>query len=95
VGVPSSVLVAQQVDFGCRVTGYLCCTEFEPPCLVGLVFHDARGRFREGARIRTSSIQQVFLSKGYLLCRTRSGSTYVVVHWLNENGDISSNRVLH
>lgn len=56
MGVPSSVLVAQRVDFGCPITGYLCCSEFKPPVLTGFVFNDARRRFRQGAHIRTSAI---------------------------------------
>jgi hypothetical protein len=95
VGVPSSVLVAQRVDFGCPITGYLCCTEFRPPVLTGFVFNDARRRFQQGAHIRTSAIQKVFLSDGYLLCQTLSGSTYVVVHWQHENGEMPLERVLH
>lgn len=86
MGIPRSISDAQKIDFGVPVTGYLCCAEFKPPCLIGIVFTDERGRFRDGGKIRTSRIEKVFVLKEYLVCETLSGSRYVVCHWLYENG---------
>jgi len=95
MAVPRSILDAQNVDFGVQVTGYLCCAEFKPPCMVGIVFTDKRGRFADGGKIRTSKIEKVFQLKGYLLCETYSGSRYVICHWWHENGAVPVVDVLH
>lgn len=93
--VPRSVFDAQNVDFGIQVTGYLCCAEYEGPCIVGIVFADARGRFADGKKIRTSRIGRVFQIGGYLLCETHSGSRYVICHWWYENGAAPLINMIH
>lgn len=95
MAIPRSILDAQNIDFGVNVTGYLCCTEFQPPCLIGIVFTDARGRFADGRRIRTSKIEKVFQLQGYLLCETFSGSRYVICHWWHENGTVPVVNMIH
>jgi hypothetical protein len=35
MALPQCVIDARKIDFGVQITGYLCCAEFEPPCVVG------------------------------------------------------------
>lgn len=93
--LPHLVLDARKIDFGWPVTGYLCRVELQPPCLVGAVFCDARGRFEDGAFIRTSALGRVFQSENHLLFETLSGSRYVVCDWLDECGALEAIRVFH
>lgn len=83
---PKCVIDAKKIDFGVLVTGYLCCAKFQPPCLTGIVFSEARGRFADGRTIRTSQIERVYPLMGYQLCETYSGSRYVICHWWYEIG---------
>ena len=80
------MLKAREIDFGVRITGYLCCAEIQPPCMTGIVFFETRGRFEDGRSIRTSSAQRVFELAGYQLCETSNGSRYVICLWLHESG---------
>jgi len=48
MALPTCVLDAKKIDFGVQVTGYLCCAEFQPPCVIGVVFSESRGRFTDG-----------------------------------------------
>ena len=48
MALPQCVIDARKIDFGIQITGYLCCAEFEPPCVVGVVFCETRGRFVDG-----------------------------------------------
>jgi hypothetical protein len=92
---PQCVLDAQKIDFGVPVTGYLCCAEFQPPCVTGVVFSEARGRFADGKSIRTSLIERVFQRMGYQLCETYNGSRYVICHWWYENGAVPLFNMIH
>mgnify|MGYP003407703025 FL=1 len=95
MGFPKSVLEAKEIDFGVRITGYLCCAEIQPPCMTGVVFSETRGRFADGRRIRTSKIERVFELKGYRLCETFNGSRYVICHWWYENGALPLVDIIH
>lgn len=90
-----SVLEAQEIDFGFRISGYLCCAEIQPPCMTGFVFSESRGRFVDGGRIRTSRIERVFELKGYRVCETRDGSRYVICHWWYQNGALPLVDIIH
>jgi len=87
--------VAQKIDFGVPITGYLCCAEFQPPCMTGIVFLEARGRFEDGRSIRTSRVVRVFDLEGYQLCETSNRSRYVICHWLRENGAVPMVDIIH
>lgn len=95
MGYPKSVLDAQKIDFGSVITGYLCCVTHQRRFVVGIVFSDQRGRFRDGATIRTSLICAVQIHLGYLICETFIGSRYVVCHWQDENGSSPESRIIH
>ena len=95
MGFPKSVLEAKKIDFGVPITGYLCCAEFQPPCVTGVVFSETRGRFGDGKRIRTSRIERVFELLGFQLCETCNGSRYVICHWWHENGTVPAINLIH
>ncbi|HEX4550432.1 hypothetical protein [Pseudomonas sp.] len=93
--IPTAVATAMKMDFGMPVTAYLLAAVDSPPILMGTVYGDNTGRFREGASIRTSRILQVFFIDGYSLFRTVGGSLYVVVSWIPRRGNIYMNRIYH
>lgn len=85
------------VNFGIPITGYLCCAMFDEPlsCLVGIVFRESRGRFRDGATIRTSRLIRSLEHSDYKLFETIGGSRYVVCDWACEGGNPRFTGVLH
>lgn len=93
--IPPVVMAAMAIDFGMPVTAYLVAAVDTPPILMGTVFGDTKGRFREGANIRTSRIQKAFFIEGYLLFKTVGGSLYVVVSWVPPGNNVYMNRVYH
>lgn len=93
--VPAAVAAAMAVDFGMPITAYLVAAIDTPPILMGTVFGDTKGRFREGASIRTSRIQKAFFIEGYSLFKTAGGSLYVVVSWVPPGNNVYMNRVYH
>ncbi|WP_027611837.1 hypothetical protein [Pseudomonas sp. URIL14HWK12:I6] len=93
--VPAAVAAAMEMNFGMPVTAYLLAAVDSPPILMGTVYGDTTGRFREGASIRTSRIVKVFFIDGYSLFRTVGGSLYVVVSWIPPGNNIYMNRVYH
>lgn len=95
LSVPSAVAVAMEKDFGVPVTAYLFAAIDSPPVLMGTVYGDTSGRFREGASMRTSRITDVLFIEGYSLFRTVAGSLYVVVSWVPGGSNIYMNRVYH
>ena len=95
VSIPETVTTAMAMDFGMPVTAYLLAAVDSPPILMGTVYGDAKGRFREGASIRTSRIQKAHFIEGYWLFQTIGGSTYVVVSWVPPSGNIYMNRIYH
>lgn len=95
MALPQCVIDARKIDFGVQISGYLCCAEFEPPCVIGVVFCETRGRFADGKTIRSSKLQRVFELMGYKLCETYSGSRYVVCHWWYENGAVPLVSMIH
>jgi len=95
MALPTCVLDAKRIDFGVQVTGYLCCAEFQPPCMIGVVFSETRGRFEDGKTIRTSRLVKVLELMGYQLCETHNGSRYVVCHWWHENGAMPEINMIH
>lgn len=93
--IPTVVVTAMEKDFGVPVTGYLLAAVDSPPVLMGTIFGDAAGRFRDGINMRTSRIKQVFFVDGFALFRTLTGSVYVVVTWAPGGGNIYMNRIFH
>lgn len=81
--IPASVERAMGARFEFSATAYMCCArvDHEVNCLVGVVYQELRGRFRDGATVRTSSLQRRFESCGYHVFETRNGSSYVVCEW--------------
>lgn len=77
MALPKCVIDARKIDFGLQITGYLCCAEFEPPCVAGVVFCEARGRFVDGTTIRSSRLKRVFELRGTSFAR----QTVVVDIW--------------
>lgn len=65
------------------VTGYLSCVceAGVAYCLVGIVYCDARGRFKDGSTIRTSRAVARDLVSGYHVFMTETGSWYVACDW--------------
>jgi len=97
VGVPALVLRAVATNFRVPVTGYLCSAMFDEHlrCLVGIVFRENRGRFRDGATIRTSQLVRSAEHDGYKLFKTIGGSCYVVCDWASEGVSPRFSGVLH
>ncbi len=83
-GLPSSVRDAQALDFGLPITAYLCCARADFPFVIGVVFGDSKTRFRQGATIRTSPIENAFEMHGLWVCETINDSRYVVCDWTSE-----------
>ncbi len=77
---PASVERVMGVQFEFSVSGYLCCAtvDTEINCLVGVVYRETRGRFRDGSTIRTSWLRRRFESRGYHVFETFNRSAYVV-----------------
>ena len=95
MGLPQCVRDAKKIDFGVPISGYLCCAEFQPPCVIGVFFSETRGRFADGKTIRSSKLERVFQVKGYQLCETFSGSRYLICHWWYENGALPALNIIH
>ncbi len=93
--IPAAVALAMAVDFGMPITAFLLAAVDSPPVLMGTVFGDTTGRFREGTSMRTSAIMKVFFVDGYALFRTVAGSVYVVVSWAPGGSNIYMNRIYH
>lgn len=93
--IPAEVAVAMEKDFGVPVTAFLFAAVDSPPVMMGTIYGDTTGRFREGASIRTSRITNVSFIDGYSLIQTVAGSLYVVVSWAPGGGNIYMNRIYH
>lgn len=81
---PACVARARSIDFGVLVTAYLChaLVDLHLGCLVGVVYAERRGRFEDGAAIRSSTIEGCWKDEGFTLYRTVNGSIYVICDWL-------------
>ncbi len=97
VGMPASVQRAINTNFKVPITGYLSCVISDAAigCLVGIVFRESRGRFEDGATIRTSTLISCTDHGGYKLFETIGGSRYVVCDWALEGGSPRFEGVLH
>lgn len=86
---PESVSRARAVEFGSLVTGYLyhAAIDLHLSCLVGIVYGESRGRFEDGAIIRSSRLEGGWEQEGYRLYRTVNGSIYVVCDWASVEPD--------
>jgi general stress protein CsbA len=93
--IPKVVLAAQQVDFGCSISGYLCCAHLVFPCLVGIVYADITNRFKDGTRMRTSVLVHAAEVQDYVFVETLNGSRYVVCHWLDSDVTAEAAGVVH
>ena len=93
--IPAAVAVAMVKDFGACITAFLFAAVDSPPVIMGTIYGDTTGRFREGASMRTSRITSVSFIDGYSLFQTVAGSLYVVVSWAPGGGNIYMNRIYH
>lgn len=93
--IPEAVAVAIEKDFGVPVTAFLFAAVDSPPVVMGTIYGDTTGRFREGASMRTSRVTNVTFVDGYSLFQTMAGSCYVVVSWAPGGGNIYMNRIYH
>lgn len=85
--VPSEVIEAMKLDFGCLITGYLCDVVFDIDwmCLMGKIYADAGCRFECGQLVRTSMLRvaEKHSTGNFVLVRTFTGSRYVICTWHN------------
>lgn len=93
--IPSAVATAMEMDFGVPISAYLLAAVDSPPILMGTVYGDKTGRFREGASIRTSRITNVDFVNGYSIFQTVAGSRYLVVSWAPGGNNLYMNRIYH
>lgn len=95
--VPATVERAMAINFGIAITGFLCCALYDHSinCLVGIVYRESRGRFRDGSTIRTSPLGRRLEHGAYHLYETRNGSVYVVCDWALEGGSPQFEGALH
>lgn len=93
--IPAAVAVAMEMDFGMAISAYLLAAVDSPPILMGTVYGDTTGRFREGASIRTSRITSVDFVNGYSIFQTVAGSQYLVVSWAPGGSNLYMNRIYH
>ncbi|MHC8376429.1 hypothetical protein ACYZT3_10350 [Pseudomonas sp. MDT1-16] len=93
--IPTAVAEAMEKDFGVSITAFLFAAVDSPPVIMGTIYGDTTGRFREGASVRTSRITSVLFIDGYSLFQTVSGSRYVVVSWAPGGHNIYMNRIYH
>ncbi|GLO47139.1 hypothetical protein PPUN109347_37020 [Pseudomonas putida] len=80
---PECVTRARAAGFASLVTGYLyhAAIDLHLGCLVGIVYGERRGRFEDGAVIRSSRLEGGWEQDGFRLYRTVNGSIYVVCDW--------------
>jgi hypothetical protein len=83
VSIPAMVLNAMKTNFGVPVTGYLICAEADGVTLIGIVFGDTRGRFKNGDSIRTSVVMGRQVIHGHVIAETLN-SHYVICNWAQE-----------
>jgi hypothetical protein len=81
--IPATVLNAMTIDFRVPISGYLICAEAEGVALIGIVFGDNKGRFRNGHSIRTSVVLERQVIHGHVIVETLN-SRYVVCDWSQE-----------
>jgi hypothetical protein len=95
--IPGSVKKAMALGFAIPITGFLCCVVFDQAinCFVGIVYRESRGRFRDGATIRTSDVIRRSLVHSYWLVETIGGSRYVICDWALEGGSPRFTGALH
>lgn len=76
---PALVLKASAVKFIEPITAYLWMPEAEYPYVIGKVYMDRKGRFKDGRLIRTSAVMSLYEEAGYSIAVTFAGSRYVLV----------------
>lgn len=77
---PALILKASTVKFAEPITGYLWMPEAKFPCVIGRVYMDRTGRFKDGRLIRTSVVMSLYEEAGYVVAVTIAKSRYVLVH---------------
>jgi hypothetical protein len=82
-------------DFGVPITAFLFAAVDSPPVIMGTIYGDITGRFRDGASMRTSRITNVLFIDGFSLFQTLAGSRYLVVSWAPGGNNIYMNRIYH
>jgi hypothetical protein len=95
LSIPAAVAEAMEKDFGMPITAFLFAAVDSPPVLMGTIYGDSMGRFREGASMRTSRITTVVFVEGYSLFETVAGSRYVVISWAPGGHNVYMNRIYH
>lgn len=93
--IPVGVQIAMKVEFGLPITGYLSGAIYSPPVILGVIYHDRRGRFLDGTAIHTSTLHAAVSAMGYWVVKTRSGSVYVVTSWHHEGCDLNATQTYH
>ena len=93
--IPAAVAEAMKKDFGAPITAFLFAAVDSPPVIMGTIYGDTTGRFREGASMRTSRVTNVLFIDGYSLFQTVAGSRYLVVSWALGGNNIYMNRIYH
>ncbi|MGE8174689.1 hypothetical protein [Pseudomonas fluorescens] len=93
--IPAAVAEAMENDFGVPITAFLFAAVDSPPVIMGTIYGDITGRFRDGASMRTSRITNVLFIDGFSLFQTLAGSRYLVVSWAPGGNNIYMNRIYH
>lgn len=91
--LPKAVTKAREVFMGRSVRGFMICALVRPPCLNGLLFCDDKRYYPDGLPVQTLPITEQHVYEGYDVFLVESGDTFVVTHWLHDNGDIDRFRV--
>lgn len=84
--LPTSVIDAREI-FSCEdVVGYLICALVRSGRLTGLLFCDDTRDYPDGLPIHTPQMVAQYEKGRCSVVVVEGGDTYVVAHWLHENG---------
>ena len=70
------------------VVGFLLCALERPARMTGLLFGDVINGLPDGLPIHTPPIESRYWTQGYEIVVAEDGGTYVIAHWLYENGEL-------
>ncbi|KPG95929.1 hypothetical protein AEQ67_18455 [Pseudomonas sp. RIT-PI-q] len=84
--LPTVILRARAAIADPDIVGYLLCALERPPRMTGPLLCDSVRNFPEGLPIHTPSIAHRYRVEYYDIVVTIDGGSYVVAHWLHENG---------
>lgn len=74
MGLPQCMRNAKKIDFGVPISGYLCCAEFQPPCVIGVFFQKREGGFRMVKRSVVPSSKECSRLRGISSVRRSAGA---------------------